>query len=168
MIADSLARSTTERLARGLVSQSTLFFRSSSGVFVCVALLCNLIAFVASTNLPPGYVELDQMVRPGSALSLAQTEGFILAVSVLFFLISPRGMERIAIQSLVSGFLTADAVNDVVLRATSNNLLATEFSWAAAATLPMMAFLAILDQKIGDATGHRQGPPQDREGLQSP
>jgi hypothetical protein len=168
MITDGLARSATERLARGLVTQSTLFFRSSSGVFVCVALLCNLIAFVASTNLPPGYVELDQMVHPGSGFSLAQTEGFILIVSVLFFLISPRGLERIAIQSLVSGFLTADAVNDVVLRATGNNLLATEFSWAAAATLPMMAFLTILDQKMAEGTGHGQEPSQDKGGLRNP
>jgi hypothetical protein len=168
MITDGSTRSIMARLARGLVTQPTLFFKSSAGVFVCVAMLANLIAYVASTNLPSAYVELDQMVHPGSPLSLAKTEVLILTISVLFFLISPRGLERIAIQSLVSGFLTADAVNDVILRTTGNNLLATEFSWAAAATLPMMAFLAILDQKAGEGAGYRQEVSQKKKGLQNP
>jgi hypothetical protein len=159
MIADGLGRSTTARLVRGLVTQPTLFFRSSGGVFVCVAMLANLIAFVASTNLPSAYMEVDQLVQPGSLLSLARTEGFILGGSVLLYLLSPRGLERIALQSLVAGFLSADAVNDVILRTTGSNLLATEFSWVAASMLPMMAFMTILDQKTAERGTSVKGRP---------
>jgi len=104
-------------------------------------------------------MELDQWVAPGSLLSLGRTEGLILAGSVLFYLVSPRGLERIAIQSLVSGFFTADAVNDVILRTTGSNLLATEFSWVAAAMLPMMAFMTILDQKTAERSASVKRSP---------
>jgi len=127
--------------------------------FAALAVLCavsNLVAFTISSGLRSNYIELDPLVRAGSLLSLAVSEGIILAASIVLLVLVRDVVERTVLQGLVSGFFVADAVNDTVLVSTGNLFLATELAWATAAVIPAMVGISLL---------HRAGKnPTDESG----
>lgn len=113
-----------------------------------VSAISNAAAYQVSSSLPSGYVELDPSAHPGLLSSLGRTECTILLVSFLLLALVRNPTERIALQSLVTGFLTADAVNDLVLFETGSWLLATEFAYVAAASIPTIAVLALVGERV--------------------
>jgi len=120
-------------------------------VFAALTLLClasNLIAFVVSSSLPPMYVELNRLVQPGSLLSLARTEGFILMCSFVLLAIVRSVSERMILQGLILGVLAADAVNDIALLSTGNWLLAIELAVATAVLIPSLVGI-LTTRKLG-------------------
>lgn len=143
----TFGRARRPSLARSVgvaIGQLGRFSKSPFGVFSVVSLLSNLVAFVVSSGPPAGYIELDPSVQPGLLLSLARTEGILLIAALVISKSLRSAPERIALQGLVAGFLTADAVNDVVLLATGSTLLAMEFAWVTATTIPTIGALAML------------------------
>lgn len=83
-------------------------------------------------------------VQPGSLLSLATTEGVILAVSIVLLVLIRDVAERTVLQGPVSGSFPADAVNDVVLVSTGNLFLAMELAWITAVAMPAMVAIPLL------------------------
>ena len=118
-------------------------------IFTAIGMVSNLVAFALSYNMPAGYTELDTLVQPGLLISLAKTEGIVLLATLVIAVALRHPPERLFFQSLVAGFFAADAVNDVVLFSTGSQLLATEFAWLAAASLPVAAGLLVLRRDRG-------------------
>lgn len=114
---------------------------STSASMMLVCTISNFVAFLVSSNLTSKYVELDSLVQPGHLLSLARTEGLILVASMSLMVLVRSNLQRVALQSLVAGFLTADAINDIVLVTTGSWLLATELAYVMAASIPALTVL---------------------------
>jgi hypothetical protein len=126
------------QLTRAVGSPRLSPWKSSFAVLAIFGMVSNLVAFVVSSGLPSNYIELDPLVQPGSLLSLARTEGIILAVSLVILTMMQESSERMALQGLITGFFTADAVNDIILISTGNSFLAMELAWVTAAAIPAM------------------------------
>lgn len=138
---------------------------SGTASLVLVCTISNLVAFVASSNLTPKYIELDSLVQPGHLLSLARTEGMILLATISLRVLVRSNLQRVALQGLVAGFLTADAVNDIILVTNGSWFLATELAYVTAASIPAMAVLmaseSLLRHEVpGAHEAHKQGGAQ--------
>jgi hypothetical protein len=119
--------------------------------FGALAILCiasNLVAFVVSSRLPPIYMELDRLVQPGSLLSLARTEGFILISSFVLLALVRNVAERTILQGLVLGVLAADAMNDIALVSTGNWPFAMELALATAVSIPALVGI-LISRRLG-------------------
>ena len=96
----------------------------SLAALTIMCMISNFIAYVISAGLPQKYVELNLLDRPVSSLSLARSEGLILAASILLLALIRDVDQRTVLHSLVLGVLAADAVNDAALVYAGNWLLA--------------------------------------------
>ena len=115
--------------------------------FAALTIICaisNFIAFVVSSGFRSIYVELDPAVQLGSPLSLAMTEGIILVIAIVLWVLVHDASERTVLLGLVSGFFAADAVNDIALVSTGSLLLARELAWVTAVALPSIVVISLL------------------------
>ena len=127
--------------------------KSSFAVLTLLCLASNLIAFVVSSSLPPMYVELNRLVQPGSLLSLARTEGFILISSFVLLVLVRSISERIILQGLILGVLAADAVNDIALVSTHDWPFAIELAVATAVLIPSLVGILMSGRLGSTSTG---------------
>lgn len=134
-------------------------------ILVATACLSNLGASVATftaSSLRPGSVhELNSLVRPGSIVSLGDTELLVVLCAALILFVAKEDSNRTVLQSMVTGLFLADALHDTILFLTQNPY-AKSLRQSSSASVPGGFSPHILcnqrDRKASPPRGHRSSP----------
>jgi hypothetical protein len=114
---------------------------SISFTLVLASISANLLAFLQSLRIPSGALEANPFVHPGMIESFGFSEVIILVGSFMLSKLLRDEAKRSVVLAAVTGLLTGDALNDIVVSLTTNQFLAVDISYTFTALVP--AFVAM-------------------------